>query len=213
MSISSLSNSSGWISQLGQISGARFSGDANGVGDAGTPPPGPPPGGGLISAIGQALSQIGVGGDASSDASSSDDDSTSSTSSSQDPRQAMAAFMQNLMAALHDQSGQTGASSSDGGVSGSGGYGRPDMQTDLASLIQQLNASSGSSDTGSASSDASTLSSLQQSFQNLVSALGGSGSGSGSGNGNATLSGFLQALESSVPGGASASGSIVSASA
>ncbi|OHX19633.1 hypothetical protein [Chromobacterium sphagni] len=154
ISISSVSNSNSWISQLSQLNSTSLSGSADGVGMP-PPPPGPPPGGGLMSAIGQPLEQIGVGSSSdtssssASTASSSDsaDDSALSTSSSQDPQQALAAFMQNLMAAL------------------------------------------------------------QQSFQSLVPALGGSSSG------NATLRGFLQALENTVPGGSSSTGNVVSASA
>ena len=209
MSISNISSMSSWIAQLNQVNGTRQYGDSSGSDGLDMPPPpsGPPPGGGLMNAISQALSQIGVGSSSSTsatDSSTSSDDDSSSTSSSQDPGQAMAAFMQNLMAALHAQNSQSSSSTSDGSASGAHGYGHHNMQADLTSLIQQLSSSSSTDGSSGDSTDSSTLSSLQQSFQNLVTALGGSS------NSNASLSGFLQALESEVPGGSSSVGNAIS---
>jgi hypothetical protein len=181
------------------------------------PPPGGPGGGGLLSAISNALSQIGVtdqsSATGSTDSTGSDDSSTSTT---QDPAQALASFMQNLMAALHAQGAsspqQSGDADGDGGnatqaASGvRGGHhhhgGAGKMEADLSSLIQNLSSSTSSATSDSSSTDqtsttSSTVSSadstLQQSFSSLMQALGNT-------NSNATLTGFLQALQSNMQG-------------
>jgi hypothetical protein len=79
------------------------------------------------------------------------------------------------------------------------------MQSDVQSLITQLSSTSSGSGSSTTGASSDTLDALQQSFQNLVSALGGSGSG-------APLTNFLQTLSSGL-GGASASGSMVSTQA
>jgi hypothetical protein len=115
--------------------------------------------------------------------------------------------MQTLMAALQAQSsGDTSKtdSHSTGSASATGNKGRhPNIEADLQSLIQQLTSSTTSTSDTSASDSA--LSSLQQKFQGLLSALGDSGS-------NATLGNFLQALASNLQGSVS-SGNVVNAQA
>ena len=63
-------------------------------------------GGQLAQAISQALSQLGVSAGSTASQTSSPSATTSTT---QDPQQALAAFMQNLLAALQSQNGQSGA--------------------------------------------------------------------------------------------------------
>lgn len=79
------------------------------------------------------------------------------------------------------------------------------LESGLASLSQQLSATSDSSASDSSSSGSSTsnpsLDALQQSFNNLMAADGGSGS-------NATLQGFLQSLAQNLHG-APATGNVV----
>lgn len=161
-------------------------------------------GGKLFQAISAALSQFGVG----SNPASSDTTGSSSSTSTQDPAQALASFMQNLMAALQSQhtvqgGGTQGGGDSDGDNDGSGGVRasghRHNIQADLQSLIQQLSAStSTSTDTGTNASDPNSsnasLTGLQQSFQNLVSSLGGSGATAGG------LGDFLQAFADNMQG-------------
>ena len=159
--------------------------------------------GNVFLAFGIVAAAAGVVGNSASSStsgtSSSSDSSSSASSTSQEPAQALAAFMQSLMAALHAQSSPSAdadASSSFSSVTGTSQQ-QPNMQADLQSLIQQVSSSSSSS-SASNSSD-STISSLQSSFNNLVSALGGSTSST------ATLSSFLQAFSGNVSG-ASATG-------
>ena len=143
------------------------------------PPPPPPPsmdghnvkgaGGNLFGAMNTTMSQLGM-----SDA--------SSTSSVQDPQAMLQSFVQSLMAALNSAiSAQQSGSDSDGDGSGAvsrvsssykAGAGSP---PDLQSMLKQV-VSSSSSNRG-----------LQQSYQNLLGALGG-------GDSSTTLSSFLQTL-------------------
>ena len=166
-------------------------------------------GGGLMAAIGNALSQIGVG--SSSDSANSS--STENDSSSQDPAQAVSAFVQSLMGALHAQDTQASASQNtsgtdadgdnDGSTSAAQGHHRHHhLQADLQSLMQQLSSSNTSN---SSSNSTAPSSDLEQSFKNLMSALGNT-------NSNATLPNFLQALSNQFAGGSKA-GNAVSTSA
>ena len=203
--------------------GARIGTDRDGDNDGGRVSR--PSGGGLASAVNQALSQIGVSASSGSAA-------TGSTTPTPDPMQASSAFMHNLFAALQSQgSGQPrtaqGGADSDGdndggstsGVSGATGGGRHhgggagSIASKLQSLIQQLSASSqgtSNSTPTSLSTSASgatdpALTALQQSFQDLLSAQGVSGS-------QATLGSFLQALAQDLPG-TKPTGNIVQAQA
>ena len=95
------------------------------------------------------------------------------SASSQTQAQALQAFMQNLFSALNAQGTATS------GERGSGLQGTARMEQEVHGLIRQ-NASGDS------------LSQLQQSFQNLVSA-------SGSSAGHPTLAGFLAAFQRDLP--------------
>jgi hypothetical protein len=185
-------------------------------------------GGNLASAISQTLSQIGVSAATASSSADSSGSGTSGTSTSQSPAQALAAFTQNLFAALQSQSGtQTAASaSSSNTAAGSSGSTAPvqasghghhhhhgggssnvaSSSQNAAQQSEQLSSpsdqsASSSSASGSDSSTAETGDALQQSFSNLLAANGLSGS-------SATLSGFLQSLSQNIQG-ASVVGNIV----
>lgn len=223
MITSGISTGNDWLSQLAQMSTTNQScsaGTANNTISSNDVGVMLPPGGKLLGAITAALSQIGVGGNSTSNSSANTD---SSSSSAQDPVQALSAFMQDLMAALHSQSGaqsagaQTGSDgdgdndgSSASRVGASGRHRHHNIQADLQSLIQQLsassiNSSSASASTGSSNSTDSTLTSLEQSFQNLLDSLGGFGS-------TANLGGFLQAFAANMQS-ESALGNVVKAQA
>jgi hypothetical protein len=203
MLIGGVLSASNWISQLGQLSStSQTNGTRANRGVDEIPSPGPSAGGGMLEAITQALAKIGVGNSASASsktaATSASASSSSSTSAAEDPARALAAFMQTLMAALHSQSTQ--AATNDSSIAGSSGQHRHNFQSDMQSLIEKLASSSGNS-TGSGSSD-SSVGALQQSFQKLLGAVGGSSS-------KATLADFLQAFASNMPA-ASSVGNVVS---
>lgn len=176
-------------------------------------PPGPaqtPPAGGLFDALMQALTQSGAltsttaTNSAAGSGSASGTSSGTGASSAQSPQQAMQAFIQNLVTALQSQgtgaagtgSSVAAASSADTTTSsaaaprahhhrGHGGH----MSAALQDLIDEVDGPD-STLPGGASAAATTgtggtteVTSLQQSFQNLVSSMGGSGT--------ASLSGFL----------------------
>jgi len=143
------------------------------------PPPPPPPsmdgnsvtgaGGNLLGAMNTTMSQLGI-------------NDASSTSSVQDSQTMLQSFVQSLMAALNSSmSTQQSGSNSDGDSSSAvssvpssykAGAGSP---PDLQSMLKQVASSSSSN------------SELQQSYQNLLGALG-------EGDSIATLSNFLQTL-------------------
>jgi hypothetical protein len=166
----------------------------------------------VASAIAQALTSIGVTpADASGPASAS-------TGTANSPQQARQAFAQALFGALHDQT--NGAAASGGGSGGSGGVkhaggghhhggGAGKVESGLQNLIQQLGASGTASSAGdgtsTATSDNSDLSKLQDAFNNLVSANGGT-------SGNASLTSFLQSMAQSLQA-APSSGNVVNTSA
>ncbi|MGH8227409.1 MAG: hypothetical protein ACREU3_05840 [Steroidobacteraceae bacterium] len=134
---------------------------------------------GLANTVLQALSQIGVA-------------TSQSSGSSQSASAALQSFLQSLLAALHSQGGSsspTGTPSSTvtslHGHSRHGGRGR--LEASLKSLIGQLQSSNGTQ-ASSGASGTSSLSSLQTSFAQLVSAYGGA-----SGN-SAGLGAFLNTL-------------------
>ena len=184
-----------WVSQLGQARNTEKATNAGGSLDAGHTV-GLPPGPVMPEAIGQALARIGVGNGSGVEASST-------ISTTADQSQALASFMQHLMAVLHAQ--YTQVSATDGDRDGSdvaikeGARQRHDPEADLQSLIAQL---AGTAD-GSGSSTAASMSALQQSFQSLVGAFGASGN-------DATLTNFLQTLARDMHG-VSPVGTVVSA--
>jgi hypothetical protein len=230
MTISAVSNSFS-IAQLTQVGSSKQS--SAGCSVDGSTSSQPSAGGGLVDAIVQALSHIGVTGSgsststgsSSSDASSSSDSSsTNSSSSTADIGQALGAFLQNLLQNLHAQSASSSTSDSTNSDSSTSistvsatagnrpspppGGGPAQLQSDLQSLISELSSSSSASGTSSASttaSDTGSTSALQQSFQNLLGALGESGS-------SKTLNNFLQALSQNLSAN-SGSGNLVNTQA
>jgi hypothetical protein len=211
MTIANVSELNGALSKLGLYGSAAQPGSTGSLSanSSGLLPSSSSQGGSLASTIMQALSQIGVSGTqsalgaaATNGSPGSSGSSGSSTGSTQNSSQALKSFMQSLFAALQAQAAasasQHGASAASSGTSNSGGHGhgrghRHGGGGGLQSLIQQLSASSStsSSATSSATSTAASaqLSSLQQSFNSLVSTVGGSGS-------QASLSNFLTTLAS-----------------
>lgn len=179
MSVSSVSHSL-YLQQLTSTStstGKAGSGAADRcAGSAG----GQGTGNSFVQSLQQALSKLNGGG--------------SSVSNSGNAQAAIQAFLQQLLAALH-QAGtgaQHAAKASDGdgddgvqsassttGTQTSGYNGT--IQADLQSLIQQVSASSASGG------------GLQQSFQNMLSAMGANSS-------TDTLGGFLQSIASNMQG-------------
>jgi hypothetical protein len=151
----------------------------------------------------KATSAIGAG------ATSASDTSSTAASGTQTPQQAMQAFIQNLVSALQSQ--QTGTASaatpsspdptaSTGaavagahGHHGHGGHGGH-MSAALQDLIDEVDTPNSSTTTAGATTATSnsSVASLQQSFQNLVSTMGGSA--------NASLSGFLTNFASDLSG-------------
>lgn len=207
MTVSNISAGNYWLSQLSQQGNTSHTTGAGGghVGNLSQAHDN-----GLFTALTQALAQIGVNSGSTSSASGGSP--SSSSASGQDPSQALAAFIQSLMAALHGQhaqsSGTQGGTDSDGdgsgalGVHGHGGH-HGNLQADLQSLLRQLASSSGvsssatstsdTSGTGTSTSSDTALSSLDQSFQNLMTAFGDT-------SGTATLANFLQAFNNTLQG-------------
>ncbi|GBG12581.1 uncharacterized protein NMK_0112 [Novimethylophilus kurashikiensis] len=177
-------------------------------------------GGAFASAIMQALSQMGVTGASSASSTSGSGTSTTAstdgttsdsttTSSTTDPQQALQTFMHDLFAAMHAQGAQNTTASagtdSDGdndgssasaaqGVGGGRHYhgGLSKMENGLQNIIQQLSTGDSSSATGTSNS---SVSALQQDFQNLMTAMGGSTSN------QASLSDFLKSIATNLQNG------------
>lgn len=159
MSINSVQSGINMLQPVGQTRtagrGSARGGDGDGDGSTSKA-------GGFANAINRSLAQIGAKG-----------------SYSQNAQQALASFMQSLLAALQSQNMQGAGQQGHHHHHGGGVAGASGIQSGLQDLIQQLsssNASSSSADTA-----------LQQSFQNLLSANGASGN-------QATLGSFLQTL-------------------
>jgi len=178
---------------------------------------------GLMHAIAQALSQIGVPGapGALGGSFSASPTSPSGSSVRAHPEAALSAFVQNLLEALHAQhaSEQDPAPGTDsdndyGSFTGAAGAmseaarggTRAGLQADLQNLLQALSASASASGSGAtaasaafapsssfATSSAASLAALQSSFQNLLGMFGAA-------SGATTLSDFLGALSSDLGG-------------
>lgn len=195
MSVSSISGSLTSIYQSTQAGAAsRGQGGMPPGGVQGGRPPGSPPGGGMDKAVMQSLAEaLGVSATSATTAtgSTTPTDSATSTASVED---AFGSFMQSLMTALRAQGSESEPGEGGQQVRGhhghGGGPGR--MEADLQSLIASL-ADTSSTDDGTgtaASATGSEESSLQDSFDNLLSALGAS-----TDNSSATLNSFLQSLQ------------------
>lgn len=159
---------------------------------AGRMPPPPDEGGGLLGAIADALKSIGV--DGTGDASAS---TASPQAGDADAAQALGGFLENLMAALHAQGGDDGASPA---------YGQPPQggPGQLSADLQGLIAALGDEATGTTTADGvdtadSSVTALQGAFKNLLTSLGGDAADA-----DAKLSGFLQTLSSRLPTAGSA---------
>ncbi len=199
MTVNSISTDNSWLSQINQQNNANPAAKPAALESGGVSQTN---GSGFLTSIIQALSDIGAS--SGSSASTNSDSSSSSSLSSQDPAQALATFIQSLMAALHAQGGNASGTKgggdsdgdNDGSASGIGAHGRHhgNIAADLQSLIQQLTASNTNSSSSTSGAKDPTLSSLQQSFQNLVGVLNNNGGGTGTPN----LTDFLQAFSSNL---------------
>ncbi|MBB3120100.1 hypothetical protein [Pseudoduganella violacea] len=204
MNITSL-NSSSAASQLAYTGKTAQNSSTDGV--AVRRPP-PPDGAGLVNAVADALQSIGVSsaGDASSTGESTD--STGSTSGTSNAAQALGGFLQDLMAALHEQGGvqggpppygEAGQGGIPGGAGGPGPGGGPGkLASDLQGLISKLDGGASSED--EAESDSTTL---EISFKSLLQTLGSDSSDS-----STQLSSFLKALANGLPN-AGSSGNLI----
>ncbi|MET0320886.1 MAG: hypothetical protein ABW069_09225 [Duganella sp.] len=216
MSISAF-NSTSATSQASFLSRLSSSNAASSAETVRRPPP--PDGGGLIGAISDALSSIGITdlSTAGTDAAAANAGSESGTGSD-DVAQALGGFLQSLMGALHAQNapGSDATSAYSEGQGQGGGPGK--LESDLQSLLSKL--TSGSAADSAGSSD--PLSDLETAFQNLLDKVGNgssistssSSSTAGTGSTSATgdkLASFLQALQSKV-GGSGSSGNLVDTS-
>ena len=179
-------------------------------------------------AISNALSQLSTGSTptgsttgSTATTSTTGTSGTSSTDNTQTPQQALQAFVQNLLAAIQSQVSGASSSSGSGHHHHHGGGGLGKVESGIQDIINQLTSGSsrpgtGASSTGSTTSGAvtattgsgtgnSAVSALQSSFNNLLSADGISGS-------SATLTNFLQNLESNLQGSGT-SGNVVKTTA
>jgi hypothetical protein len=151
----------------------------------------------------KATSAIGAG------ATSAAGTPSTSASGTETPQQAMQAFIQKLVSALQSQGSATAAAAGTSATSPvattastatSAASGGGQMKTALHDLIDEVDnagsstagSATGAASTAGASSSSSALASLQQSFQNLVSTMGGTP--------NASLSGFLTNFASDLSG-------------
>jgi hypothetical protein len=193
------------ISNTPSVTGSRRDTDGDNDNSGASVSPAAAGGSRVASAIAQALTSIGVTpADASGPASAS-------TGTANSPQQAPQACAQALFGALHDQTngaaGGGGVKHAGGGHHHGGGAGK--VESGLQNLIQQLGASGTASSAGdgtsTATSDNSDLSKLQDAFNNLVSANGGT-------SGNASLTSFLQSMAQSLQA-APSSGNVVNTSA
>lgn len=200
------------FSSVGQTNGAA---DSDGDNDGGRRTGGAGRGNAFVSAIAQALSQIGVSASGLTSGTTPAPGATTSTTPAVDPQQALGTFMHDLFAALQAQNGgQSGAAgnapagggtdsdgdndgSSASAVSGTGngrhhhGHGgMSNIQSGLQNLIQQLSSSTPTDGTATPSPANSTL---QQDFQNLLGALGQT-------SGQANLGDFLKAIADNLQG-------------
>jgi hypothetical protein len=189
------------VSQVSPYSPASQTGPINGSSQVGGSPT---QGNAFVSAIEQALAQLGI-----SPATPGKANSNSASNSAQDPGQALAAFMHDLFAAMQGQGAASAAASTDNdgdagataaigaasaGVSGQHhhhGGGAGGIEAKLQNLIAQLSSPGAASGTGAASSPA--ISTLQQDFQNLLASSGASGN-------QTSLASFLQSLSQNLQG-------------
>jgi hypothetical protein len=195
------------VSQVSPYNPASQTGPINGSSQASG---NPTQGNAFVSAIEQALAQLGI-----SPATPNKANGSSASNSAQDPGQALAAFMHDLFAAMQGQgaASATASTDSDGdssvtaaigaasastpAVSGMSGQhhhhggGAGAIEAKLQNLIAQLSSSGTGTASGTASSPA--ISTLQQDFQNLLTSSGASGN-------QTSLASFLQSLSQNLQG-------------
>jgi hypothetical protein len=222
MSIGAINHSWQTQSQypIGMIGGAAQPATAGTTATAQSGPQ-PPAAGGLLAVLMQALTNSGAVTTASSAAtaatggttttasaaatdSSSSTSSSSTTSGTSTPQEAMLAFIQNLVQAMQEHApgaaNATGSPPAGMPAAPADGFGGGPLSSALQSLISEVSGNSststatGATDTSGAatSSAGSAVASLQQSFSNLVSSMGGSSS--------ASLSGFLTNFSNDLSG-------------
>ena len=203
MSISSLFAVGQLLSQLTAPSSTNQTSAAAAGSPTSSVPTGVTQPGTFATALAQALRQVGLTGTASGVTASGSSAATASSAGSQ----ALQAFTQSLYAALAAQNPtatQAGAAAQPGtGTSvGSGGHHHHGhgLRGEIASLIQQLDASNAGGASSSTPATGTPLANLQQNYTHLVSALGGS-SASG-----ATLDNLLRSLAANLPSAQSAGG-------
>ena len=216
MNISTNTSLNSLLAQLGASGGTQPTSGTpqTGASNQPTPPPGQPPAAGLVDAVAQALSQIDVGTAGSRPVTAVANTGASTAtgdSSSSNPLQALAVFLQELMASLRDQGAQIPGTQGDGGGNAtsaisSRAYRPPSMQADLQSLINAVKESENSTSAPSRPQNAAP-NALQQRFDNLLASLGGKS------NGSTTLASFLQSMADNLPPAPSSRGNVVSTSA
>ena len=157
----------------------------------GRQPPLPlPRGGGIMSAVQEALNQMGLRMDSSFTTSETENSSSANGTNSTTPSTAQNALyrlMHDLFTAMQDQSSTTNSYTA---------YSTP-MTTSIQDIIQVLQSSSPTTSNNTATSDSAStqttdLSNLQSDFQSLVTAIGGD---STTGASSTSLQTFLKNLE------------------
>jgi hypothetical protein len=179
----------------------------------------------MLSAVVQALSQVGISVPSSATAAATGataatQGATAASSTASSASQALQSFLNNLYASLNAQSAaNTGQSDASGNSTSSttstrGGHhhhGHGHMGSSLQNLIDELNGSTASGTgatstaaSGTGATSTSGLASLQQSFTTLAQSSGSAGAS------QPTLSAFLNALKSDLPS-RNSGGALVSA--
>jgi hypothetical protein len=156
-------------------------------------PPLPPRGDGIMSAVQEALNQMGLSMDSSSTASGTESSSSTGgndTAAASTVQMALYKFLHDLFTAMQDQSSATSSNTA---------Y-SPPMTTSIQDIIQALRRSSSTTSSNTSSSDAASpqttdLSNLQSDFQSLVTVIGVN---STTGSSSTSLLTFLQNLENNL---------------
>jgi hypothetical protein len=146
--------------------------------------------GGIMSAVQEALNQMGLSMDVSSAAGETENSNSTNgtdTTATSTAQKALYKFMHGLFTVMQDQSNTTSSYMA---------Y-SPPMTTSIQDIIQALQSSSSTTGSNTSSSDIASaqttdLSNLQSDFQSLVTAIGGD---STTGASSASLQTFLQNLE------------------
>jgi hypothetical protein len=213
MTINSLTaGSTSGLAYTNRVSGTSSAAASSAAPQAGgmRPPP-PDDGGGLIGAIADALKSIGVDGSADTDsaAATAADGTTDGETGTGNAAQALGSFLESLMGALHAQnSGDAPPAYGEApqGAPGMGG-GPGKLSADLQGLISALGDGTESAAAETTSTAGTGVAALQDSFKNLLTALGGDGADA-----DTKLSSFLQTLSARLPS-AGSSGNLINTTA